>query len=33
MLSKQEMCRCLDRRTQLGVGVSTFTVAGALQEF
>ena len=31
-LRKQRMCRCLERRTRLRVGVSTFTVTGALQE-
>ena len=31
-LRKQRMCRCLERRTRLRVGVSTFSVTGALQE-
>ena len=33
VLRKQRMCRCLERRTRLRVGVSTFTITGALQEF
>ena len=31
-LQKGRMCRCLEGRTRLRVGVSTFTVTGALQE-
>ena len=33
VLRKPRMCRCLECRTRLRVGVSTFTVTGALQEF
>ena len=31
-LQKQRMCRCLERPTRLSLGVSTFTVTGALQD-
>ena len=32
VLRKQRMSRCLECRTRLRVGVSTFTVTGSLQE-
>ena len=32
VLRKQWMCRCLECQTRQRVGVSTFTVTGALQE-